>query len=103
MKAYEIRRTKRSYKPTNLPRPGARPATTDGQIVKDGVGQADVVFDNVANGETVVAYWRLGRVVEELSSTDRTCGIVYDGSLVLVRETREGLREVSVPPFRERR
>ena len=100
---YEIRRTKRSYKPTNLPRPGARPATTDGQIVEDGVGQADVVFDNVANGETVVAYWRLGRVVEELSSTDRTCGIVYDGSLVLVRGEGEAMREVSVPPFRERR
>ena len=95
---YEIRRTKRSYNPTNLPK-------TDGQIVKDGVGEANVVFDNVKvdKGETVVAYWRLGRVVEELSSTDRTCGIVYDGSLVLVRETGEGMREVSVPPFREDR
>ncbi len=94
---YEIRRTKRSYNPTNLPQ-------TDGQIVKEGVGEANVVFDNVAGvGETVVAYWRLGRVVEELSSTDRTCGIVYDGSLVLVRKTSEGLREVSVPPFREDR
>ena len=103
VKAYEIRRTKRSYKPANMPRPGARPPTTDGQIVEDGVGEANVVFDNVVNGETVVAYWRLGRVVEELSSTDRTCGIVYDGSLVLVRETREGMREVSVPPFREDR
>lgn len=94
---YEIRRTKRSYNPTNLPQ-------TDGQIVKEGVGEANVVFDNVAGvGESVVAYWRLGRVVEELSSTDRTCGIVYDGSLVLVRKTSEGLREVSVPPFREDR
>ncbi len=94
---YEIRRTKRSYNPTNLPQ-------TDGQIVKEGVGEANVVFDNVAGvGESVVAYWRLGRVVEELSSTDRTCGIVYDGSLVLVRKTREGMREVSVPPFREDR
>ena len=94
---YQIRRTKRSYNPTNLP-------MTDGQIVKEGVGEANVVFDNVAGvGETVVAYWRLGRVVEELSSTDRTCGIVYDGSLVLVRDTREGMREVSVPPFREDR
>ena len=93
---YEIRRTKRSYKPTNLPE-------TDDQIVADGVGKAVVDFDNVANGEKVVAYWRLGRVVEELSSTDRTCGIVYDGSLVLVRGTGEAMREVSVPPFRERR
>lgn len=95
---YEIRRTKRSYNPTNMPR-------TDGEIVKEGVGEANVVFDNVATGkgESVVAYWRLGRVVEELSSTDRTCGIVYDGSLVLVRGEGKGMREVSVPPFREDR
>ena len=63
---------------------------------------ANVVFENVGKGEMVVAYWRLGRVVEELSSTDRTCGIVYDGSLVLVTGSGEEMQEVSVAPFRER-
>ena len=53
---------------------------------------ANVVFENVGKNETVVAYWRLGCVVEELSSTDRTCGIVFDGSLVLVTGIGKGMR-----------
>ena len=97
--SYEIRRTTRSYAPIapKFPRVG------DGSVIADGVGNgANVVFENVGKNETVVAYWRLGRVVEELSSTDRTCGIVFDGSLVLVTGIGKGMREVSVAPFRER-
>jgi hypothetical protein len=97
--SYEIRRTTRSYAPIapKFPRVG------DGSVIADGVGNgANVEFENVGKNERVVAYWRLGRVVEELSSTDRTCGIVFDGSLVLVTGMGEGMREVSVAPFRER-
>ena len=96
---YEIRRTTRSYAPVAP----TFPRVSDGSVIADGVGDgANVVFENVGKGEMVVAYWRLGRVVEELSSTDRTCGIVYDGSLVLVRGSGEAMDEVSVAPFRER-
>lgn len=100
--SYEIRRTTRSYAPVapTFPRVGDSDVLAKGS---GGVGDgAIVVFENVGKGETVVAYWRLGRVVEELSSTDRTCGIVYDGSLVLVRGSGEAMDEVSVAPFRER-
>ena len=97
--SYEIRRTTRSYAPIAPP----FPRVGDGSVIADGVGNgANVVFENVGKNERVVAYWRLGRVVEELSSTDRTCGIVFDGSLVLVTGSGERMREVSVAPFRER-
>lgn len=100
--SYQIRRTTRSYAPIapTFPRVGDSDVLAKGS---GGVGNgANVVFENVGKGETVVAYWRLGRVVEELSSTDRTCGIVFDGSLVLVTGMGKGMREVSVAPFRER-
>lgn len=100
--SYEIRRTTRSYAPITppFPRKGDSDVLAKGS---GGVGDgANVVFENVGKDETVVAYWRLGRVVEELSSTDRTCGIVFDGSLVLVTGIGKGMREVSVAPFRER-
>lgn len=82
--SFKVVRSTRSYVTDTKP-PLGNGAAGDGRIVRDGVGRATVRFDGVekADEANIVGYWRLGRCVEEPSSTDRACGIVFTGNFVL--------------------
>ena len=85
--SFKVVRSTRSYE-TNTKPALDNGAAGDGRIVRDGVGPAMVRFDGVEKDDeaNIVGYWRLGRCVEEPSSTDRACGIVFTGNFVLCQK-----------------
>jgi len=85
--SFKVVRSTRSYVTDTKP-PLDDGAAGDGRIVRDGVGRATVRFDGVEKPDeaNIVGYWRLGRCVEEPSSTDRACGIVFTGNFVLCQK-----------------
>lgn len=80
---YQIRRSKRTHYSNTMPMNNMQALGT-----RNEVGHGKVVFENMKEGENMVGYWRLGRVVEEPNKTDQTCGIVFDGKFVLTPETK---------------
>lgn len=80
---YQIRRSKRTHYSNTMPMNNMQALGT-----KDEVGNGKVVFENMKEGDNMVGYWRLGRVVEEPNKTDQTCGILFDGKFVWTPETK---------------
>ena len=80
---YQIRRSKRTHYSNTMPMNNMQALGT-----KDEVGNGKVVFENMKDGDNMVGYWRLGRVVEEPNKTDQTCGILFDGKFVWTPETK---------------
>ena len=80
---YQIRQSKRTHYSNTMPMNNMQALGT-----KDEVGKGKVVFENMKEGDNMVGYWRLGRVVEEPNKTDQTCGILFDGKFVWTPETK---------------
>ena len=80
---YQIRRSKRTHYSNTMPMNNMQALGT-----RDEVGHGKVVFENMKEGDNMVGYWRLGRVVEEPNKTDQTCGILFDGKFVWTPQTK---------------